>query len=626
VAALSMSSPPDGRPRADRPIRLMLVDDSIVARSVITRILETRPEFEIVDTASNAEQALARLDRHELDIVLLDLEMPGMDGLTALPHLLERSRGARVLIVSSAAGEGAAATVKALTLGAADTLLKPGTGGFGNRFADMLVERLLRIGHAERRTTAAARPAGGIEPPPRSRSLPIECLAIGASTGGLHALSAFFRALPAAFDAPILVTQHLPAVFMPYFCAQMQDISGRKASLAADGSRLQRGELLIAPGDGHIKLVRTRNGVLVRLDRAPAVSGCFPSVDPMLASLAEAFGPAGVGVVLSGMGRDGVHGAAALVAAGGEVFVQDAESSVVWGMPGAIANAGLAAGVMPADRIAQRLEMSPSATRIFETILEERTGQQLSANRRWRIETVLKPLMKERAIGSLDELATNVRNGANPALSARVVEALLNNETYFFRELQAFEQLVSGTIERFSASRAATRRLRIWSAGCSTGQEAYSLAMTFAEAAERWAGWTIEILGTDVSRGAIDRARAGLYSQFEIQRGLPIRQMMRWFEPEPDEQWRALPALRDKVRFQIHNLLDVSPSPLRFDIILCRNVLLYFSSATRGAVFSRLDAAIARDGALMLGAGETVMGQTELFEPDLLNRGLYRPV
>jgi two-component system chemotaxis response regulator CheB len=358
-----MSSDPSLRPLGQRldhaaerakPIRVMIVDDSIVARSVFSRMLDTA-DFEVAATAANAESAIEQLAVHKVDAILLDIQMPGIDGITALPRILAASDGARVLIVSSACDEGAAATVKALALGAADTLLKPAAGDFAGRFAEKLTDRLLRIGHAPRSPERA--PAASPPPiaEPASRRGSIECLAIGASTGGIHALSAFFAALPPEFDAPILVTQHLPAEFMPYFAAQLRDIAGRKATVATDGARLCPGELLIAPGDGHLRLIRFRDGVRVKLDRTPSVSGCLPSVDPMFASVAEMFGASAVCVVLSGMGKDGVIGAADVAAAGGEILAQDAATSVVWGMPGAIASAGLASAVMAPARIAQRI-------------------------------------------------------------------------------------------------------------------------------------------------------------------------------------------------------------------------------------------------------------------------------
>lgn len=347
---LSPGYPSDRRIDPARPIRLMIVDDSIVARTIFGNLLESRPEFRIVGMASTADHALALLEHEIADIILLDVQMPGTDGLTALPLIIEKSGGARVMIVSSACNDGAAATVQALTLGAADTLLKPSAGEFNARFADILSERLLRIA----RTAPPVAHAGVPSPLRRAdRSRPVACLGIGASTGGLHALSAFFGALPEAFAAPVLVTQHLPASFMPYFAAQLHDISGRPSTVAHDGAPLRRGEILVAPGDAHIRLARCGADVRVRLDRAPVANGCFPSVDPMFEAMAAIYGPTAVGVVLSGMGSDGSAGAAVLVEAGGEILAQDQESSVVWGMPGVVATAGLASAVLPAGRLAR---------------------------------------------------------------------------------------------------------------------------------------------------------------------------------------------------------------------------------------------------------------------------------
>ena len=269
------------------------------------------------------------------------------------------------------------------------------------------------------------------------------------------------------------------------------------------------------------------------------------------------------------------------------------------------------------------MEISDSSTRILAGLLEARTGQQLTMNRRWRLETALSSLMRERAISSIDELITILVMGREPGLAERVVEALLNNETYFFRDRAPFDLLAHQILPQLAIRRASQRRLRIWSAGCSTGQEAYSLAMIFAEEPAKWAGWQIDILGTDVSQAALDRARTGTYTQFEVQRGLGIAQMIKWFEESP-EGWRAAEALRRPVRFAAHNLLEMPPHPGQFDLILCRNVLLYLAMETKTKAFDRIADALAPDGKLMLGAGETVIGQTRRLETDKDNRGLYR--
>jgi len=271
------------------------------------------------------------------------------------------------------------------------------------------------------------------------------------------------------------------------------------------------------------------------------------------------------------------------------------------------------------------VQVSDSSSRILAGLLEARTGQQLTMSRRWRIETALAALLRERGIPTLDELITILVMGREPSLATQVVEALLNNETYFFRDRTPFDLLTRAALPKLAQRRHDGKRLRIWSAGCSTGQEAYSLAMMFAEDPVRWAGWTIDILGSDVSESAVRRARDGIYSQFEVQRGLGITQMIRWFE-ECDDGWRAIEPLRRMVRFQVQNLLELPPHPGQFDIILCRNVLLYLNAERRGLVFDRIAGAMAPDGWLMMGAGETVIGQTRRFEADPESRGLYRPI
>jgi chemotaxis protein methyltransferase CheR len=246
-------------------------------------------------------------------------------------------------------------------------------------------------------------------------------------------------------------------------------------------------------------------------------------------------------------------------------------------------------------------------------------------SRRWRIETALSALLRERGISTLDELITILVMGKEPSLSQKVVEALLNNETYFFRDRAPFDMLQRHALPDLAQRRAKSKRLRIWSAGCSTGQEVYSLSMLFAEEPQKWQGWTIDILGTDVSTACVDRARNGTYSQFEVQRGLGINQMIKWFEECPDG-WRAMEALRRPVRFQVHNILEPAPHPGDFDIVLCRNVLLYLNPEKKALSFERLASAMAEDGWLMMGAGETVIGQTNKLGADINARGLYRIV
>lgn len=269
------------------------------------------------------------------------------------------------------------------------------------------------------------------------------------------------------------------------------------------------------------------------------------------------------------------------------------------------------------------MEVNEASNRILAGLLEAKTGQQLSVSRRWRIGTALSGLFRERGIAGVDELITILTQTRDSTLAREVVEALLNNETYFFRDRAMFDLLSARVLPELAVSRASTKKLSIWSAGCSTGQEALSIAMMFADQPNLWADWQIEIVGTDVSQSVINAARKGCYTQFEIQRGLGVAQMIKWFD-EVANGWQANGRLRQMVRFEVHNILDPLPNFPRFDLVLCRNVLLYFEGPNRGRAFDRVASVMAPDAWLMLGAGETVIGQTERLAPDPGYMGLYR--
>ncbi|MEO6535174.1 MAG: chemotaxis-specific protein-glutamate methyltransferase CheB [Sphingomicrobium sp.] len=336
----------------------MLVDDSTVARAVLARMIETDPEFEISAVAGTAEAAVEALNEVRVDIVILDLEMPGQGGLKLLPKIIAAANGAKVMIVSTLAEEGAEQTLKALAQGAADTLPKPGTGRFNGRFSEVLLGKLKALGYA---TAIAAPQSSQVRKLSDPRSLramanaPLGVLAIGASTGGIHALGVLFSNLPRKIHIPILVTQHLPAAFMPVFARQLSTIAHREVLVGEDGIQLRPDRIILAPGDANLTLVPDGRGTAVRLLAGRSASGCMPSVDPMLASVGALYGAAGLGVVLTGMGRDGVEGATKMVAAGGSIIAQDEASCAVWGMPRAVIEAGLVAAVLAPDKIARRI-------------------------------------------------------------------------------------------------------------------------------------------------------------------------------------------------------------------------------------------------------------------------------
>lgn len=272
----------------------------------------------------------------------------------------------------------------------------------------------------------------------------------------------------------------------------------------------------------------------------------------------------------------------------------------------------------------ERPLLSTGAMNMIAALLEQRAGQQISADRAWRIETALKPIMRDLHLETLEALVRQLFTAQDANLRERVVDALLNQETSFFRDAAVLDLL--GDAVSTMQERAADRRLRIWSAGCSTGQEPLSLAMLLSEVEARKPGvLPAEIVATDVSQSALDRAKAGHFSQFEIQRGLPVRRMITWFDGAGND-WVAKPALLRRLQFRRHNLTEDPAPPGRFDIILCRNVLLYFSPVVRRRVFDALASAIRPGGMLVLGAGETVIGQTDQFAPCTEYRGFYRAV
>ena len=358
--AISPAGPGGATPR---PIRVFIIDDSSVVRAIFSRLIATEEGLELAGTAASAEEGLSLLGSLHVQVILLDLEMPGMGGMSALPEIIKRSGSAKVLVVSSLTAEGAEHTVEALSLGAADALLKPGAGSFDQQYRDKLVERIKGLGH---RPLRRSDPGFGKSSSPIARSMQTaarpEVLAIGASTGGIHATGQLLTALLPAIGIPIIITQHLPVEFSRPYASQLHDVSGREVVIASDGMEILPDRIHLAPGDAHITVVRHGQRAVICLDRAHSETGCMPSVDPMFASLVRAYGAHVLGIVLTGMGRDGTIGAREIVEAGGNVLVQNEASSAVWGMPGSIARAGLAAGILHPCELATRIAASLSST------------------------------------------------------------------------------------------------------------------------------------------------------------------------------------------------------------------------------------------------------------------------
>lgn len=323
----------------------MVVDDSVVVRTVIERILNADPGFSVVHKTNSAEHALGYLTEHEVDLILLDIELPGQSGLAALPALLRANPRGKIVILSGNCGEGSAAAVEALALGASDILAKPGSGSFGEQFPRSLIDRLSRLFRGQGTASSSESPVIAVNAD--RPKLPLACLGVGASTGGIHALGQLFAGLAEPLGVPILLTQHLPVSFTSYFAQQLARMTSLCVKVAEQGEMLAPDIVYVAPGDANLLVRRGLHGrVMIMLDTQRTPAGNLPGVDPMFASMAEAYGGGAAGIVLTGMGRDGTVGAREIVAAGGWIVAQNEASSVVWGMPGSVAGAGLSCALL----------------------------------------------------------------------------------------------------------------------------------------------------------------------------------------------------------------------------------------------------------------------------------------
>jgi chemotaxis protein methyltransferase CheR len=267
--------------------------------------------------------------------------------------------------------------------------------------------------------------------------------------------------------------------------------------------------------------------------------------------------------------------------------------------------------------------MTPSDYEYLRKFLKDRSGLDLSSDKQYLVESRLLPLARKAGLPGIDELVAQIKGGSN-AIAADVVEAMTTNETFFFRDKLPFDHLRDAVVPDLLQARAGRRSLRIWCAASSTGQEPYSIAMCLKEMAAQLSGWRIEIIATDLAPSVLEKSRAGIYSQFEVQRGLPIQLLVKYFK-QVGEMWQLNADIRAMTQFKQLNLLQDFSHLGTFDVIFCRNVLIYFDQDTKVNVFKRLAKAMEPDGFLALGAAETVVGLTDAFKPHPDKRGLYRP-
>jgi two-component system chemotaxis response regulator CheB len=388
--SIAVAAPLPAAVLAHEPIRVMVVDDAVVVRGMIARWIEAEPDMQIVASLRGGREAIEQVERRSPDVVILDVTMPDIDGITALPRLLEKKRDLVVLMASTLTRRNAEISLRALQLGAADYIPKPESNReftTSASFRRELIDKIRALGSRRKRGLTGARiiapsafvaPARGehrtgerhLDPPAialgaaePARILlrpfpptPPRVLLIGSSTGGPQALNALLGVIGSVIDsAPVLITQHMPPTFTAILAEHLTRSSGRPAGEAVAGELIRAGHIYIAPGGRHMRVARRDGEPVIALDDGPLVNFCRPAVDPLFTSAATVWGPSILAVVLTGMGRDGTRGAAKIVAAGGGIIAQDEASSVVWGMPGSVALAGHVSAMLPLDQIGPKI-------------------------------------------------------------------------------------------------------------------------------------------------------------------------------------------------------------------------------------------------------------------------------
>jgi two-component system, chemotaxis family, protein-glutamate methylesterase/glutaminase len=374
-------------------IRVMVVDDAVIVRSLITRWVAEAPDLEMVTAVRNGQEAVNAMERSNPDVVVLDIDMPELDGISTLPLLLEKKRDLVVIMASTLTRHNAEISLRALSLGAADYIPKPETeGGIMTTasFQRELLEKIRGLGgrHSRHASPDANVPdaapstqvtaANGTSKVGKAR---VACngqahaaatlrqfsnviprvLLIGASTGGPQALMEVLPKLQAVTEnAPVLITQHMPPTFTIILAEHLARACGRPVHEAVNGEPVLTGSIYLAPGGRHMRVARRAGAAVVVLDDGPPINFCKPAVDPLFSSAAEVWGASSLALVMTGMGSDGTRGAADVVAAGGSVIAQDEATSVIWGMPGSVFEAGLVSAILPLDQIA------PATVRLFQ--------------------------------------------------------------------------------------------------------------------------------------------------------------------------------------------------------------------------------------------------------------------
>lgn len=361
-----------------RRIRVMVVDDAVVVRGLFSRWVEAEPDLELVASLRTGREAIDQIERADPDVVVLDVDMPELDGITALPFLLEKKPDLIVIMASTLTRRNAEISLRALAVGAADYIPKPASNrevSGSSAFRRELLDKIRQLGLRAKRLNVAHLPAKDAPPlQPRAKPAkaaptfalrpmpptPPRVLLIGASTGGPQALNAIVAGIAGVTErAPVLITQHMPPTFTAILAEHLDRVAKCPVREGRDGEEINAGTVYLAPGGKHMKVARRDGTAVIALEDGPLINFCKPAVDPLFSSAASVWGPKAMALVLTGMGSDGLAGAKSLVVAGGHVMAQDEASSVVWGMPGQVTLAGLCSAVLPLKEIA------PALNRLF---------------------------------------------------------------------------------------------------------------------------------------------------------------------------------------------------------------------------------------------------------------------
>jgi two-component system, chemotaxis family, protein-glutamate methylesterase/glutaminase len=342
------------------PIRVFIVDDSSVIRKILREALASDPVLEVAGIAPDGETAITRIEQVHPDIVTLDVELPGMSGLETLQEIHKRWPSIPVIMFSTLTEKGAVTTLDALSRGASDYVTKPSNSGSvedtKQRICAELIPKLKALSQGRKPATIAPSGLGSSKKSQSFLSPRIDIVALGTSTGGPNALGEVLPRLPAGLRVPIVLVQHMPALFTRYLADRLAKTSALKVAEGVEGQEVHAGEVWIAPGDYHMTVEKAGPRMRLKMNQDPQENSCRPAVDVLFRSVADSFGAGVLGVVLTGMGSDGVRGSERILAAGGRVIVQDEASSVVWGMPGQVAAAGYAHGIYPLSEIAKEIE------------------------------------------------------------------------------------------------------------------------------------------------------------------------------------------------------------------------------------------------------------------------------